>query len=369
MRLKALDFYHVRMPYHVPWVTSFGSSSSTESVIVRMETDTGFGWAETAPSKAAQYSPEFTSGAYKLLVDVIGPSLIGQNLPTSAVVQEFMSGVKGNNFAKSVLDIAWWDAYAKSLSKPLWQLIGGYSPRVLVGADLTISASIDSTLQEVGEVLEAGFQRIKLKYGRTSKPKLVRRIRDVYPDATIHIDCNGCFTLDELPIFKELDEYDLTMIEQPLAFDDLIDHSTLQKELKTPLCLDESITSLERARKAIEMNACGWVNLKVGRVGGITPSLQIHNLLQKNGIPCWIGGMLESALGQGASLALATLPNVKYPSDVFPTTRFFASDLSRPEIAMSEPSTITAPDTPGLGYEPDPEALSKMTLAHKRISV
>ncbi|MDG1738612.1 MAG: o-succinylbenzoate synthase [Paracoccaceae bacterium] len=369
MRLTALDFYHVEMPYHVPWVTSFGSSSSTESVLVRMETDAGFGWAETAPSKAAQYSSEFTLGTYRLLTDVIGPALIGQDLPSSTVLQDLMAGVKGNKFAKSVIDIAWWDTHARTLSTPLWQMIGGVTPRVPVGADLTISPSIDTTLREVGEALDAGFLRIKLKYGLTSSPELVRRIRDAYPEATIHVDCNACFTLDDLPMFKELDDCGLKMIEQPLAFDDIVDHAMLQKELQTPLCLDESITSLERARKAVELNACGWVNIKVGRVGGITPSMQIHDFLQEKNIPCWIGGMLESALGQGASLALATLPNVKYPSDVFPTTRFFASDLARPEIELSGPSTITAPEIPGLGFEPDPDALARMTLCHKRLSV
>ncbi|MGD8430646.1 MAG: enolase C-terminal domain-like protein, partial [Ectothiorhodospiraceae bacterium] len=182
--------------------------------------------------------------------------------------------------------------------------------------------------------------------------------------AVIHVDCNSGFTLDDIPMFRSLDRFELAMIEQPLAHDDLVDHARLQAVLDTPICLDESIISVDHARKALDLGACGWVNLKPGRVGGLTNAIAIHDYCESRGTPCWVGGMLESAVGQGPALALSTLSNIHYPCDIFPSSRFYGEDLSEPAIELSGPSAITAPDAPGHGFRPNPARLRRCMLDH-----
>ncbi len=191
---------------------------------------------------------------------------------------------------------------------------------------------------------------------------MVDAVRRAFPKTTLHIDCNSAFSLDDLPMFKELDRYKLAMIEQPLAYDDLIDHAELQRQISTGICLDESITSVQKARKAIQLKACHWINIKPGRVGGLTNALEIHNICQKAALPCWIGGMLESALGVSFLMALAALPNIKYPNDIFTSRRFYANDLSRPEVRLSGPSQMTLSSLPGVGAEANPEELKRLTI-------
>ena len=357
------------MPYREPWVTSFGSSFGTGSVVVKLTTNEAIGWGEAAPCRSALYSPEYTAGAYELVSTIIAPRLLGMDINSGEQLQEYLSAQKGNPFAKSVLDVAWWDAYAKSRSSPLWKVIGGKNSTVSVGADLTIRENQEETLDDVYEVLQNGFNRIKLKFGRNSSVSLLNEIRRRYPDLSFHIDCNNCFTLDDLDILLEVDKVGLAMIEQPLAYDDLVDHAKLQTQIATPICLDESIDSIAKAKKAIELKSCQWINIKVGRVGGITPAISIHDLCQEHDMPCWIGSMLESNLGQGASLAMATLPNNKYPSDIFPSDRFYTEDLGFPDIQLSGVSTVTAPDRPGVGYEPKVGMLEKLTINHKRLTL
>jgi O-succinylbenzoate synthase len=191
---------------------------------------------------------------------------------------------------------------------------------------------------------------------------MVDAVRSAFPDLTCHIDCNSAYTLDDIDMFKQIDGYGLAMIEQPLAHDDLIDHATLQQAIETPVCLDESITSVDKARKAIQVGACRWVNIKPGRVGGITNAVKIHDACQDAGVPCWVGGMLESAIGASHCLALATLPNIQYPSDIFPTSRFYERDLATPPMAHSAPSQFTASEQPGIGVEPGAEMRDEFTV-------
>jgi len=257
------------------------------------------------------------------------------------------------------LDLAWWDLYARSQGKPLWKLVGGRTSAVDVGADIGVMESLDALLVEIDKTQEAGFKRIKLKYRPGWDLNMLSAVREKFPDVIIHVDCNGAYTLSDISMFRHLDCYDLAMIEQPLAHDDLFDHAKLQQNIHTPVCLDESIVSLEKARKAIELKACRWVNIKPCRVGGLTNALAIHDLCQDAGVPCWVGGMLESAVGQAHNLALATLPNIRYPSDIFPSSRFYRHDLAEPEIVLSGPSQITATDEPGIGCEPHPERLQR----------
>ncbi len=362
MLIDAIEIYHVAMPLIYPFRTAFGNDDCIESVLVRLVSGTHAGWGESAPWRMPAYSPEWAGGVYLLLKELLAPALLGTELASGTELQAMLAACKGNGFAKAALDTAWWDLAARSAEAPLWQALGGESPTVAVGADFGIMESYDALLAVIDDAVRAGFQRIKLKYRPGWGLDMLAAVRGAFPNTVFHVDCNSAYSLDDLPMFKKVDAYDLAMIEQPLAHDDLYDHAQLQAQLQTPICLDESITSPANARKAIEMGACRWINIKPGRVGGLTHALAIHDLCAEAGVPCWIGGMLESAVGAAHCLALATLPNIKYPSDIFPTSRFFHRDLGTPEIVLSGPSTITAPPGPGIGTAPDPEMLAWLTV-------
>jgi O-succinylbenzoate synthase len=364
VRIEQLDLYHVAMPMTEVWRTGCGDETAIQSVIVRMTTDAEVGWAETAPHRGPLYSPEWADGVYSVIRDWLGPMVLGHDVASGDELQALMSTVRANQFAKAGLDVAWWDAHARSTGKAMWQVIGGAAPVVEAGADLGVKDTIEELLETIAAAVDTGFKRIKLKYRPGWDLFMLRAVRERFPDQVFHIDCNSSYTLDDLPMFREIDRFGLAMIEQPLRYDDLLDHAKLQAEIRTPVCLDESINSLHRTRHAIELKSCQWINIKVGRTGGLTPALAIHNLCREHGIPNWIGNMLESALGQAPSLAMATLPNVKYPSDVFPSSRFYVQDLCDPQLELSGPSEATAPDRPGLGWIPNPERLAQVTLKH-----
>lgn len=368
MLIEEIELFHVAMPLKEPWRTAFSEETAIDTVLVRLRADGADGWGETAPYRLPQFSPEWASGAFALLRDAMAPALVGKRIGSADDLQHVLAPLKGNQFAKAGLDNAWWDLAAKIEGKPLWKMIGGDGPHATVGADISVMENLDDLVAAVGKAQADGFQRTKLKFRRGWGLEMVARVREAFPDAVLHVDCNSSFTLDDAAMFRELDRFGLAMIEQPLAYDDLIDHARLQSQLKTPVCLDESITSLDRARKAIDIDAGRWINIKPGRVGGLTNAIAIHDHCAARDVPCWIGGMLESAVGQGPALALATLANVKYPSDVFPTARLYESDLSEPEIVMSGPSRITASDQPGHGYRPNRERLKSATREHALVS-
>ncbi len=357
MRIQSIELYHVAMPVIYPFRTAFGDVDCIESVLVRMVGEKRFGWSESAPWAAPAYSSEWARGVFIVVRDWLAPLLVGKEIASGEQLQRALSGIKGNYFAKATLDLAWWDLYARSMGKPLWQVIGGKNETVEVGADIGVMESLDALLAEVARAKDAGFKRLKLKYRPGWELNMVAAVREAFPDMVIHVDCNSAYTLADLPMFQELDRYHLAMIEQPLQHDDLLDHARLQASIRTPVCLDESIVSVDKARKAIALKACRWINIKLGRVGGLTNALAIHNLCQEAGVPCWVGGMLESAVGQAHNIALATLPNIKYPSDIFPTSRFYHEDLGVPPIVLSGPSQVTATAEPGIGCEPDARRL------------
>jgi O-succinylbenzoate synthase len=283
--------------------------------------------------------------------------VVGAEVTSGEELGDLMARVRGNWFAKAALDVAWWDAFGRSRGLPVWQLAGGANPDVEIGADIPLQSNTDALISAVGSAIDAGYKRAKLKVTREYSEAELGRLRERFPDTALHVDCNGAFTLDDLPRLMALDAFGFVMIEQPLGYDDLVDHASLQHRLKTPICLDESITSVSRARKAIETGACGWINIKAGRVGGITPALAIHRLCMERGIPNWIGSMLDSDLGQAASLALATLPNIRYPADIFPQGTFYESDVCEPPMRLSGPSLMRAPSRSGLGWQPNLQVL------------
>ncbi len=362
MKIDRLEIYRVAMPLISPFNTAFGDTDTVESIIVKLVSGNTVGWGETAPWRYPAYTSESAAGAYLTIVNFLAPLVIGKDIDSGGTLQKIFSSVKGNPFAKAGIDLAWWDCQARIEGKPLCELIGGTVKDVDVGADFGVMESHELLLAEIGKAIGNGFKRVKLKYRPGWELEMIKAVRKEFPDHTFHVDCNSAYTLADERMILALDDYDLAMIEQPLMNDDIIDHAALQKKLKMPICLDESINSIDKARKAIQMQACGWINIKPGRVGGITNAIAIHDICQNNNIPCWIGGMLESSIGGQHCLALSTLPNIKYPSDIFPTDRFYTRDLGSIPMEMSGPGTMTISDTPGIGVEADKKMLEQLTI-------
>lgn len=359
MKIEEITLYRVAMPLVYPFRTSYGNDDCIEAILVRMRSGNLTGWGEAAPLSSPGYSAECARTAYIMVRDFLAPRLLGVDIQSGEQLQERLSVYKGNPFAKASLDLAWWDLHARSLNRPLYQVLGGERTTVEVGADFGIMESIDGLLATIQQAVDSGFKRVKLKFRPGWDVPMVAAVRKRFPDLRMHIDCNSAYRIEDVAMFKELDAYGLEMIEQPLQHDDLLDHAALQKELETPICLDESITSPSKVEKALRINACRWVNIKPGRMGGLTPALEANKICVEAGIPCWIGGMLESAVGAHHCLALATLPNIRYPSDIFPSSRFYKEDLSEPEVRLSGPSEVTVSQEPGCGATPNLKRLKQ----------
>jgi O-succinylbenzoate synthase len=269
---------------------------------------------------------------------------------------------KGNQFAKAGLETAWWVLEAKRLGLPLHRLLGGTAATVSVGADFGVQDSIDVLLAKIQGAIEQGFPRVKLKFRPGWDLNMLEAVRSSFPNFTFHIDCNAGYALADVDLFRKIDRFHLAMIEQPLQADDLVDHAVLQKAIETPICLDESIHSLHDAEVALRLGSCRIVNIKMGRVGGLGVARAIHDLCAQHGVPCWVGSMLESSLGAGICVELATLPNFTYPADIFPARHLFSQDIVSPEVALSGPGVMTASAVSGIPYEPVPELLELRTI-------
>lgn len=362
MKVDRIELYHVAMPLIYPWRAAYGEDHSINSVLVKVVSGEWYGWAETTPLSAPSYSPEWSGGVFRLIRDILAPRLVGHNVENPEELASRLAPYKGNNFAKAGLEIAWWVLHSKLKGKPLHLLLSGESREVPVGADFGVQDSIEILLQKVRRAVEEGYPRVKLKFRRGWDVDMLKAVRDEFPDYTFHIDCNASFTLKDLDLFKKADRFGLAMIEQPLDHSDLLDHAELQRQIETPICLDESITSPSVMEKAIHLRSCRYVNVKHGRVGGLTNAVKIHDICKDAGIPCWVGGMLESAVGGGISIELATLPNFKYPADIFPSKVQYAKDLSSPEVELSARGKMVPSNVPGIPYEPRADMLERCTL-------
>ncbi len=334
MRIDRIELFHVAMPLKQPWRTAYGEDATVHSVLCRMTSGSIDAWGESTPLAAPCYSPEWGGGIFAVCRDWLAPAVIGQNLPTATHLQERLALFKGNPFAKAVLDSAWWNLHSKVSGKSLHVALGATRDEVVVGADFGVMDRIEELLDDVGRAVDDGFPRIKLKFRPGWDIPMLTAVRRQHPDHTFHIDCNSGYQLSDLPLFRQIDEFQLAMIEQPLAHDDLNDHATLTRQIETPICLDESIASPRHAQQAIDLKSCGIVNVKPGRVGGLTNAVAIHNTCQRAGIPCWVGGMLESALGASMCISLAMLDQFTYPGDLFPSSRFYHEDLCDPPIQL-----------------------------------
>lgn len=361
-RIERIELYLVRMHLVSPWATAYGSDDAVESLVVRMVSDGLDGWGEANAFQQPTYCSEYSPGLFHVAAHFLAPRLIGQSIAAGGDIQRRLAVYKGHPFAKAAFDLAWWDMAAKRAAQPLWKFIGGKAPVVAPGEDFGVTDSVERLIDQIARAVDRGFPRVKLKVKPGWDLPVVRAVRKRFPALTVHVDCNAAYVLNDADVLAQLDELDLAMIEQPLAHDDLIDHAQLQECIDTPICLDESITSPDKARKAVAIGACRFINIKPGRVGGLTPALQIHDACRSHGIPCWVGGMLDSGLGAHAGAALATLDNMRYPPDIFPSRKFHRRELASSALELSAELTMTLPEIPGLGCAPVPAALNEMTI-------
>jgi len=366
MRVDRIDVYWARVPLAFVWKTSYGDQHFTDTILVRMEGGGHYAWGESCPPAIPGYSAEHTLGTFHTLREHLAPCIIGQDLDAAQDLLDRIAFVKGNQFARAGLEIAWWVLDAKRRGVPLHVALGGVGDHVAVGADFGVQDSIDILLAKIQGAVDQGFPRIKLKFRPGWDLPMVDAVRSAFPRFTFHVDCNAAYTPADSDLFRKLDRYQLAMIEQPLADDgmSLINHADLQRTIATPICLDESAHSLAHVQAAIRLGSCKVVNVKVARVGGLSASRDIQSLCAEHDIPCWIGGMLESAVGGAICAELATLSNFTYAGDIFPSSYFYDNDLGKPEIELSGPGEVRTSAVPGIAQEPDPELLQRWTVAH-----
>jgi O-succinylbenzoate synthase len=365
MVIEGIDVYWVRAPLAFVWRTSYTDQRHTDTVLVRMESGGVHAWGESCPPYIPAYSAEHTLATFHTVREHLAPRLIGQDLRSAEELLQHVEFVKGNQFARAALEIAWWVLEATRRGVPLHVALGGQGDHVAVGADFGIQDSLDTLMAKIQGAVAAGFPRIKLKIRRGWDLEVVAAARSTFPDFTFHVDANAAYTLGDLALFRALDRYRLAMIEQPLADDgmSLVDHATLQACLETPVCLDESALSLAHVQAAIRLGSCKAVNVKMARVGGLAASRDIQALCAEHGIPCWVGGMLETAIGGQICAELATLPNFSYPGDIFPSTYFYENDPGKPELVLAGPGRIATSRVPGIPQAPDPELLERWAVA------
>jgi O-succinylbenzoate synthase len=366
MVIERIDVYWVKVPLAFVWKTSYGDQRVTDTVLVRMEGGGHHAWGEGCPPYIPNYSAEHTLATFHTVREHMAGRLVGQDIASAPDLLDRLAFVKGNQFARAALEIAWWVLEARCRRVPLHVALGGKGDAVAVGADFGIQDSLDVLMQKIQAAIEAGFPRVKLKFRPGWDLDMVAAVRSTFPDFTFHIDCNAAYTPADTGLFRRLDRYRLAMIEQPLADDgmSLINHADLQARLETPICLDESALSLAHVEAAIRLGACRVVNIKMARVGGLEASRRIQALCAEHAIPCWVGGMLETAIGGAICAELATLPNFTYAGDIFPSSYFYENDLGKPEIVLSGRGEVATSRVPGIAQEPDPDLLTRWTAAH-----
>ena len=366
MRIDRLDVYEVAMPLIYPWRTSYGEDYEIHSVLVRAISGQHEAWSESTPLYAPTYLPESAGSVFYNVTQFFGPHVVGREYDTADDLNNRLAVFKGNSFAKAAIEICWWTLQSAATKTPLHRLLGGQTREVEAGADFGIQDSIDMLLGNIQPAVDAGFPRVKLKVRKGWDLEMLRAVRDAFPATTFHIDCNAGYTLEDLPFFKAVDELGLAFIEQPLNYDDVLDHAELARQIETPICLDETVVSVEAAERAIRVGACGYINIKPGRIGGLSNAIAVHDMARNAGIPVWIGGMLESALGASICVELATLDNFTYPGDLFPSSRFYRQDLADPPTELTPRNTFEP-----FGAQrptPNPQRLAEQTVQYKSVT-
>jgi len=362
MKIERIELRHIKMILVSPFVTSMGTEYDEEHIIVRVDAEGVTGWGESVAEGTPFYSYETVPTAWHILQDFLIPSVLGKDLQSVDEALASYAKVRGHMMAKAGLEAALWDAFAKSKGIPLSKMLGGTRKKIDVGVSIGIQSSAAELIRKVEGYLSEGYKRIKIKIAPGHDLQFVEALRKEFPGLMLQVDANSAYTLDDLGIFRKMDHYGLVLIEQPLGYEDIYDHSKLQRELKTPICLDESIHSLDDTRAAIELDSCRVINIKPGRVGGFTESKLIHDYCEGMNIPVWHGGMLESGIGRAGNVALASLSNFTLPGDISASKRYYKEDIVEPEFVVNPDGTMDVPTKPGIGVKVNMRMLDNVTV-------
>ena len=367
MRIDAITLREVQMPLVRPFETSFGVTRERRILLAEVHSEGLTGWGECTVGERPFFSGESTDSAWCVILQELGPMLAAESPEHGGQCPGFFRQVRGNRMAKATLENAIWDLEAQREGVALYQLLGGVRETIPCGVSLGIQSSIPELLAIIERELGAGYQRIKLKCKPSWDVEVFEQVRSRWPGISLSCDANSAYRLRDADHLTAFDAFDLLMIEQPLWHDDFYFHSMLQKRLKTPICLDESIHNRRDTLAAIEMESCKIINIKLGRVGGFSEAIAIHNAALERGIPVWCGGMLESGIGRSHNIALSTLENFSLPGDVSASARYWAEDIIEPEVLVNASGEIVIPDTPGRGYEVRADLIERLTVRKETI--
>ena len=368
-QIDRIVLHQIRMPLVYFFQTSFGRTYERHMVLVEVISDGISGWGEVTAGENPFYNEEWTESAWLIVRDYVAPRVLKHTFDDASQVADRTAHIRGHHMACGGVEVAVWDLEARRAGVPLAKHIGGGSrAEIACGVSIGIQDSVAQLLKKIETEVNAGYQRIKMKISPDWDIDVIREVRRQFPAIRLMADANSAYTLADAARLKCLDEFNLMMIEQPLAHDEIIDHVALQAQLQTPICLDECIRSAHQAEQAIRMKACGIINIKLGRVGGFREAKRVHDVAQRHGIPVWCGGMLESGIGRAHNIALSTLPNFILPGDVSASKRYWTRDIIQPAVEVSAQGTITVPTGPGFGYEIDHDFLKSITVREETIA-
>ncbi len=362
MQVERVEQFHIQMPLKSHFETSFSRVTALDKIIIAIYAEGLVGWGESPVDSDPYYSYETIETCWHIQRDFLIPLLLKHNLSSAADLPARFARVRGHPMAKAGLEAAIWDLEAQQAGVSVATLLGGTRSAIESGVSIGVQDSVGELLDRIAAYLTEGYRRIKIKIKPGWDVEIVRAVRERFPAVPLMVDANSAYTLDDASMLRALDGYDLLMIEQPLAYDDIIEHAELQRQLQTRLCLDESIYSVGRAREALAMGSCQIINIKPARVGGMTQALAIHDLCQAAEVPVWCGGMLESGIGRAHNVAVASLPNFTLPGDISASDRYWHEDITEPPFVLNPDGTLTVPTGPGIGVAVQRDRLEKVTL-------
>ena len=366
--IQSIELREIHLPLIHFFETSFGRTTERRIVLARVTDTNGVeGWGECTAGEGPFYSDEWTDTAWATLHEFLGPMVLGKQIESAAHAFSLMKLVRGHRMAKAALETACWDIEARNAGVPLWKHLGGTRREIACGVSIGIQESPGILLEKIRQEVDAGYQRIKIKIKPGWDLEIVERVRQEFPGIRLMGDANSAYKLSDVPLFQQLDRFNLMMLEQPLAHDDIFDHSVLQRQIQTPVCLDESIRSAEDATHAISLESCKIINVKLGRIGGHAEAKRMEQVARDNEIPIWCGGMLESGIGRAHNIAMSTLAGFTLPGDVSASARYWEEDIIEPPVRVSGRGTITAPDSPGIGFTVNLPRIEALTVRKETI--
>ncbi|MDT7806846.1 MAG: o-succinylbenzoate synthase [Acidobacteriota bacterium] len=369
MNISSIELREIRLRLVHFFETSFGRTIERRIMLVRIiDRDGAEGWGECTAGEGPFYSEEWIDSAWEVARSFLASMVLGREVESASDVSALMRRVRGHRMAKASIETACWDLESKRAGVPLWLHLGGVQAEIPCGVSIGIQETPEALLEKIERELADGYQRIKIKIKPGWDRAIVERVRARFPDTRLMVDANSAYTLDDAPLLRALDEYGLMMIEQPLAYDDREDHAALQRQIKTPVCLDESIRSAEDARKAIELGACRIINVKLGRVGGHFEAARVEAVCREAGMPVWCGGMLESGIGRAHNIAMATLRGFTLPGDISASARYWSEDIIEPQVTVTPQGTIVAPKAPGIGFEIKRDLVDRLTVRSETLT-